>query len=109
MLLTFLLIIHQGELQEGIADKIISRGNFRKVCVKKIVKIKKIRLEETLSLLTCADNSIMSKKKCWSNSEHLTLFKALCGDDLDQNMPMTVASSPEHLPVIKTPCVTIWN
>ena len=42
-------------------------------------------------------------QKFGSDSEHLPVFKALCGDDQEQNAGMIQASNPENLPVFKAP------
>ena len=77
-----------------------------------ISKLKKSRIQETLTLSTCADNSFVSPNKnqtIWADSEHLLVFKALCGDDPEQNSGKIHASNVEHLPVFKAPRGTIWN
>ena len=59
---------------------------------------KKCRIQDTLTLLTCADNSIVSKKlnKIFgSDLEHLPVFKALRGDN----------SRVKHLPCMEDPRV----
>ena len=57
-------------------------------------------IRETLALLTCADNSIVSNKlnkTVGSDLEHLPIFKALSGADPKQNGGPIYKFNPEHL------------
>ena len=72
----------------------------------------KSRIRETLTLLTCADNSNVSKKinkKFGSNLELLPVLKALCRDDLEGNAGIIHATYPENLPVLRLHAGTILN
>ena len=66
---------------------------------------KKNCIQETLTLSTCADISIVSKtkQKMWVRFWTPPHFKALCGDDTEQNAGTIHASNPEHLPDFKAP------
>ena len=68
--------------------------------------MKKSCIRETLTLLTCADNRIVSKKlnKIFgSNLEHLRIFKALRGADPEQNAGTIHEPNREDLPIFKVP------
>ena len=66
--------------------------------IRLIIKIKKMR--ETLTLSTCEDNSIVSKKLSkifGSKLERLPILKALCRTHPEQNVGPIHESKSEHL------------
>ena len=66
----------------------------------------KSHIQETLTLLMCADNSIVSKKvnkTFGSNLEHTPIFRALLGANPEQDAETIQVSNPEHLIVFKAP------
>ena len=67
-------------------------------------QLKKSRILETLTLSTCADNSIVSKKLNKTfvfNLEHVPVLKALRRADPEQNARTIHESNSEHLLVLR--------
>ena len=66
----------------------------------------KSHIQETLTLLTCADNSIVSKKvnkTFGSNLERTPILRALLGANPEQDAGTIQESNSEHPIVFKAP------